>query len=229
MSRVAILQSNYIPWKGYFDLIGSVDHFVLYDTAQYTKRDWRNRNIVKTKDGLKWLTIPVIAQNRDIRIRDVKVADQVWRKKHWSSLQHHYGKSAFFDDFSEALSDLYLNDGSEYLSDINLRFISFINECLGISTKIHRSEDFSLSDGRSEKLLGMCQDLEATVYLSGPAAKGYLDTELFRRSGIDVEWADYGGYPEYHQLHPPFEHGVTILDLLFNEGPHAQRYMKCFR
>ena len=226
MSRVAILQSNYIPWKGYFDLINSVDHFVVYDTAQYTKNDWRNRNMIKTKDGLKWLTLPVRKGGVETAIKDIKVADQLWRKKHWASIKQSYSRSAFFDVLAAPFEKFYLNNDYEYLSQINLALIKII---LGIETKIHRAEDFPLVNGKSERLLRICRELGASSYLSGPAAKDYLDVDVFQRHDISVEWMQYGGYPEYRQLFPPFAHGVTILDLLFNEGPESPSYMMSFR
>jgi hypothetical protein len=61
----------------------------------------------------------------------------------------------------------------------------------------------------------------ATIYLSGPAGRDYLEVERFAEAGIELRWKDYRGYPEYPQLHPPFLHQVTILDLLFHVGPRA--------
>ena len=229
MIKVAILQSNYIPWKGYFDIINSVDHFVIYDTAQYTKNDWRNRNKIKTVQGLTWLTIPVKTKgNSDQKINESGVTDQKWRKKHWSTIKQSYSKSPFFKDYEKDFENIFLHGSSENLSQINFSFISKINEILGIETKLHWSSDFNLLEGKIERLVKICEDLSASVYLSGPSAQDYLDESLFDKSNIVVEWIDYNNYPEYRQLHGSFEHGVTILDLIFNEGPNASKYMKSF-
>jgi len=227
-NRVAIVQSNYIPWKGYFDLINSVDTFVLYDDVQYTRRDWRNRNRIKTAHGLMWLTIPVSVKGKfHQKIRDTIVSDASWANKHWETLLHNYRHAPFFELYSETISDLYRKAASlSYLSEINRLFIIEINRLLGIDTSIKCSGDFNLLEGKSERLLGICREIGAMTYISGPAAQNYLNEELFRENGINVEWMRYDGYPEYLQLYGEFEHHVSILDLLFNTGDKAGDYMK---
>jgi len=230
MKKIAILQSNYIPWKGYFDLINMVDEFILYDDVKYSRGDWRNRNKIKTPQGLKWLTIPVEVKGKYFqKINETKISEKGWGKKHWNSIKQNYSKAKYFKEYKDIFEDLFLNCNEVYLSQINFKFINVINEILGIKTKIRWSSEFDLVDGKSERLLGICKDCNADIYLSGPAAKGYLDEELFKREGIKVEWMDYNGYPEYEQLYPPFEHGVTILDLIFNEGNNATKFMKGFK
>lgn len=228
--KVAILQSNYIPWKGYFDLINSVDVFVLYDDMQYTRRDWRNRNKVKSPSGLKWLSVPVDVKGKyHQKINDTRVSDHSWAVKHWQTLRGFYAKAPHFRDYADELESLYERAGElELLSEINHLFIKAINRWLGISTKIEWSSDYQLVDGKSERLLGICQDAKASHYLSGPAARDYLDAPLFEKAGITVEWMDYSGYPTYPQLHGDFEHGVTVLDLLFQCGKESPRMMKSF-
>jgi hypothetical protein len=226
--RIAILQSNYIPWKGYFDLINLVDEFILYDDVQYTKNDWRNRNLIKTNHGLKWLTIPVRQNHLGQLIKDTRISDRNWIKKHWASLSQSYSKSKYFKEYREQFENVYQSCTHEYLSEINYSFITVINELLGIRTRIRWSGEFDLLDGQTERLIGICKQCNATEYLSGPAAREYFDENLARAENIDVHWMDYGGYREYGQLFPPFEHGVTILDLIFNEGPNAKNYMKSF-
>jgi hypothetical protein len=227
--KVAIVQSNYIPWKGYFDLINGVDEFVLYDDAQYTRRDWRNRNLIKTPSGLRWLTIPVDVKGKyHQRIRDTRIADVGWGKRHWSTLAHAYARAAHFGDYRDVLEPLYLGPPQPLLSLTNRAFIDTLCAVLGIRTRITWSWEHPSAEGRSERLLMICKSVGARAYVSGPAAKGYLDEALFRAEGIDVQWCDYSGYPEYRQLNGPFEHGVSILDLLFNEGPAAHRFLKTF-
>jgi hypothetical protein len=226
--KIAILQSNYIPWKGYFDLINSVDEFVLYDDAQYTKNDWRNRNLIKTNQGLKWLTIPVRQERLGQKIRETRITDRRWSKKHWASVCQNYSKARHFDRFRIKFERIYTSLDSEFLSDINFRFISEINLILGIETHLSWSSDYELIEGKTERLVSICKQCNASVYLSGPAAKDYFDVELARKAGIEVQWVDYNGYPEYTQLNPPFEHSVSILDLLFNKGLDASHYMKSF-
>lgn len=230
MKKIAILQSNYIPWKGYFDLINCVDEFVIYDDMQYTRRDWRNRNKIKTPDGLKWLSIPVEVKGKYFqKINETVVADKSWAITHWRTIVQFYSKAKFFEDYKRFFEDFYTDCQEDNLSLINFRLIKLVCSILGIKTKITWSSCYELIDGQTEKLLGICQQSGADVYLSGPSAKEYFDESLAGKIGIKVEWMDYSGYPEYRQLYSPFEHGVTILDLIFNEGPNATNFMKSFQ
>jgi len=222
------VQSNYIPWKGYFDMIAAVDEFILYDDVQYTRRDWRNRNKIKTASGIQWLTIPVEVKGKYTqRVRDVVVSEPAWARTHWRTLLHQYAAAPHFralkanvEGWYDAVAEMKL------LSEINEYLLRAICAVLEIGTTIKRSSDYDLTDGRSERLLDLCKQAGATTYLSGPAARAYLDKTIFEDAGIAVRWMDYDGYPEYPQLHPPFEHGVTVLDLLFNTGAAARRFMK---
>lgn len=227
MTVVAISQSNYIPWKGYFDLIDRADEFVLYDDMQYTRRDWRNRNRIKTLSGLQWLTIPVEVKGRyQQAIKDTVISDPSWPEKHWKSLVHNYSRAPHFAGYRDRVESLYADCRRfTHLSEINHHFITAICAMLGITTRITWSMNYDLRDGKSERLLGLCKDLNASTYLSAPAAQGYLDVALFTEERIDVEWMEYAGYPAYRQSGLPFEHGVTTLDLLFNEGSDAPRYL----
>jgi len=229
MKKVAILQSNYIPWKGYFDLINQVDEFIIYDDVQYTKRDWRNRNKIQTPQGLKWVSIPVEVKGKYFqKINETKISDKNWPKNHWYAIKQNYLNAKYFKDYKAIFEDLYLNCEDQYLSQINYKFIVEINKILGINTNIRWSEEFDLISGQTDKLLGICNECNADIYLSGPAAKNYLDESIFTSSNIKIEWMDYNNYPEYRQLSSPFEHSVTILDLIFNEGDSATKFMDSF-
>jgi WbqC-like protein family len=228
--KVAIVQSNYIPWKGYFDLINIVDEFILFDEMQYTRRDWRNRNIIKTAAGLKWLTIPVAVKGNFFqKIKDTTVSDSRWARKHWETIVHNYSKAKHFSLYREVFAELYASCAQEkFLSRINYLFLSAICKILNIDTAISSSEDYVSSDGKTERLVSLCKQAGATTYISGPAARDYLDEALFDRENIALQYMDYSSYPEYGQLSPPFEHRVSIIDLIFNEGPEATNYMKSF-
>ncbi len=227
--RVAILQSNYVPWKGYFDVINMVDEFILFDTAQYTRRDWRNRNRIKTHAGPAWLTIPVVVKGRYLQtIKETEISDPSWNERHWKTLVHNYALAPHFDAYRARFEELYLGCKENLLSRINYRFLVAICEILGIKTHLSWSMDHPQIQGKTERLVEWCKDLNATEYLSGPAAKGYLDEGLFAEVGITLRYMDYSGYPEYRQLYPPFDHAVSILDLIFSEGPNATQFMKSF-
>jgi len=229
MKKVAILQSNYIPWKGYFDLINMVDEFIIYDEMQYTRRDWRNRNKIKTSQGLLWLTIPVEVKGKYFqKINETLVSDNDWAKQHWASIKQFYSKAKYFNEYKDRFEEFYLNNSEKYLTGINCTLIDLVNKILGIETKISMSSDYQLSDGKTERLVNLVQQANGTEYISGPAAKDYIDEKLFDDAGIKLSWMDYSGYKEYTQLFPPFEHGVSVLDLIFNEGSDALKYLKSF-
>jgi hypothetical protein len=228
--RLAAVQSNYIPWKGYFDVINQVDEFVFLDEVQYTRRDWRNRNKVKVNGSLQWLTIPVEVKGRyHQRIDETRIADRSWAEEHFATLTHAYRRAPHFDQTAALLEPLYAQHGhTELLSEVNASFIEAICGHLGIRTRLSRSTDYPTGDERSLRLLDLCRAVGADEYLSGPAARDYLDVESFSAAGVRVLWADYAGYPEYPQLGGPFEHGVSVVDLLFNTGPAAPSHMKSF-
>ncbi len=226
---ITISQSNYIPWKGYFDLIRGADEFVIYDDMQYTKNDWRNRNRIKTANGPVWLTIPIQVKGRATqRIRDAEVNGEGWRQKHWRTLCQSYGKAPFFDMYHDRFKRLYLDSDDTSLSRINQAFITEICDILDIRTRITRSEQYQLETDRVDRLVSICTQLDGRHYLTGPSAQNYMDDGPFQTAGISVHFMDYSGYPEYTQLHPPFEHAVSILDLIFHTGPSAPHYMKRF-
>ena len=223
---VAIVQSNYIPWKGYFDLMRSVDELVLYDDVQYTRRDWRNRNRLKSPDGPRWLTIPVQVKGRYLqRIDETLTSEPDWSSRHWSTLVAWYGRAPFFQHYRPLLEPLYLDTRERHLSKINRQFLETLARLLGIQTPLTLSSDYEAAGRKTERLLDICRAAGARRYVSGPAARAYLQEERFRAAGIEVAWIDYEGYPEYPQLYPPFEHRVSVLDLLFNVGEAAPRYM----
>ena len=230
MKKVAILQSNYIPWKGYFDIIDSVDEFIFYDEMQYTKNDWRNRNKIKTQSGLIWLTIPCETKgsiSNFQKINETKITDKRWAKKHWNSIQLNYAKAPYFKEYKGYFENLYKScENEEFICNVNYKFIYAINDLLGIKTKISFSQDYGLIDGKTERLVDLVKKAGGTEYLSGPAAKDYIVKECFDKENIKLSWMDYSGYREYPQLFPPFEHGVTVLDLIFNTGKDAINYIR---
>ena len=200
--RVAILQSNYIPWKGYFDLINSVDEFILYDTAQFTKNDWRNRNKIKTSGGLLWLSIPVRHRFGQL-IQDTTIRDSTWNRTHWRSLSQAYAKAAYFKMYKSTFEELYKKCGAESkLSNVNFQFIKEVCAILGIKTPITWSRDYRLADGQTKRLVDLCKQLGASEYLSGPVAKNYIESDLFAQENIKLTYIDYSGYPNTPSFTP---------------------------
>lgn len=225
--KVAILQSNYIPWKGYFDLIASVDEFVLYDDMQYTRRDWRNRNKIKTPQGLQWLTVPVKVKGKYLQtIRETELDGTEWAAMHWRTLCQNYRRAACFNSVADKLEPFFLQAEYLKLSCLNRTLIEWVCGQLGINTILSNSWDYVLAEGKSERLADICLQAGGTEYVSGPAAKDYIEESVFDDRGIKLTWFDYSGYPEYPQLWGDFQHGVSILDLLFNCGKDSPRFMK---
>lgn len=221
MKRVGVIQSNYIPWKGYFDIIHDVDLFVFHDDLQYTKGDWRNRNRIKTPAGLAWLTIPVGASEHR-RICDVALPHARWARDHWNRMDSAYRQAPFYQTYREYFKAFYLGTTWRGLSEFNQAMIVGISrDLLGMTTEFADSASFHLTRTKGERVLELLGHAEANVYVSGPSARSYLTDDAFADAGITVVWKDYSGYPEYPQAHGPFRHDVSILDLLFHTGPDA--------
>ena len=226
-NKILITQSNYIPWKGYFDSIAQSDVFVVYDDMQYTKRDWRNRNLIKTQNGTKWLSIPIDVKGKYLqKINESTVSDPQWNRNHYNILIDNYRKAKCFNEVKNFIEHLYLTNQSVYLTEINIYFITQICNFLGIHCNIKLSSEFELVEGKTEKLVGICKQLNGTNYLTGPAAKEYLDEELFSNADINIQYFDYSNYREYDQIFPPFVHAVSIIDLIFSEGNNAKFFLK---
>lgn len=205
-------------------MIASVDEFILYDDMQFTKNDWRNRNQIKTPQGVQWLSVPV-GQNISRRIRDVLIDDR-WQAKHWRTLESNYGRAKYFEEISLWLKPIYIDESFSHLSQMNRRFIEAICNYLHIKTVISNSWDYKLGEGKTERLVDLCIQANATEYLSGPSAKNYIVEQNFSDKNIKLTWFDYANYPQYQQLWGEFTHGVTILDLLFNSGAASPKFMK---
>lgn len=225
--RVAIVQSSYIPWKGYFDIIGMVDEFIFYDEVQFTRRDWRNRNKIKTAQGSQWLTIPVASKGAFLQTIEETAIAAPWADKHKRAIALNYARAAGFKAMWPAIEALFDRVAdSPFLAPVNRTLTAGLCELLDIRTRLSRSVDYPSQGSRTDRLLSLCLAAGATTYLSGPSAAAYLEVDKFLAHGIAVEWMDYSGYPPYPQA-GPFDHGVSIIDLLLNTGREARRHMKC--
>lgn len=216
--KVAILQSNYLPWKGYFDLINSVDVFVIYDCAKYTKNDWRNRNIIYSKQGKQWLTIPISSSSVKLCIDAVRITDSRWQNIHAKTLITSYSRAPQFNQLRELINYFLLHRKWDYLTELNTALIKWINQRIGITTEIRNAREFSLQQNRIERLLGILTEIGAKEYLSGPSASAYLEGQenFFEERGIKLRYKSYGPYLPYKQLKEPFESSVSIIDLIAN-------------
>lgn len=225
--KVAIVQSNYIPWKGYFDMIAAVDEFILYDDVQYTRRDWRNRNQIKTPQGIQWLSVPVKVKSKYYqKINETEIDGAAWAAEHWLALVHNYRRAPHFPEITNWLEPIYLYESFTLLSELNYRLIQAICKYLAIDTLITHSRDYTLAHGKTERLTDLCVQAGAAEYVSGPAGRTYIDGTAFDEKGIKLTWFNYEGFQEYPQLWGKFNHNVSILDLLFNCGNKSTSFMR---
>ena len=224
--RIAIIQSCYVPWRGFFDLIGRCDEYVIFDTVQYAKRHWHNRNRIKTVTGLEWLTIPVLSKGRFEQPIDEVEIEKPWTEKHWRALELAYRRAPFFEALAPTVHGWYERaDKEKRLTEVNALFLRELARFLGLETRIVRDTAYPVQGAKTERLLEIARAAGADRYLSGPSAKTYFDEAMFAAAGISVEWMNYERYPEYPQLHGAFESAASVLDLLFNVGPDAPRYL----
>jgi WbqC-like protein family len=230
--KAVILQSNYIPWKGYFDLIHDADVFIYYDEVQYTKNDWRNRNRIYTRNGLQWLTIPVGTDATNGKISDVELKDAGWQQQHYKSLSMGYARAPYYSQLAPLLEKMFLENTWKRLVEVNRFATEYICQMIGIETIFKDSADFNLDGERISRLINLVKQAGADTYLSGPAARNYLagHEHLFGENNIRLEYKDYPAYPAYKQLKEPFEAAVSIIDLIANvERNQIKNYIWAWR
>jgi len=213
--KIVVLQSNYIPWKGYFELISNADIFCFYDEVQYTKNDWRNRNKLNNNNGPFWLTIPINKEAVKLKISEVQLPKTEWHLEHLNILKQTYKKAPHFISIFPFLEILYLKKWDS-LSEFNQNFIKEISNYIGIKTKIVNSKNYDLDGDKVNRLIYLIQQLNGSTYISGPAGKNYLDSyeNLFKENNIELQYKKYGPYKAYPQNSIEFNNFVSIIDLL---------------
>lgn len=223
--RIGIIQSSYIPWRGYLDFVDEVDLFIFLDDVQFTPRSWRTRNRIKTPRGAQWLTVPVVNARRDTLIQHIRIDNsRRWVRQHIGSLVANYSQTPYFKRYSDEFFDL-LDSGHTRISEMNVILVRWLMQQLDITTPLIQASELGASGKKTERLLQLIEKAGGDTYLSGPTAKGYIDESLFREAGIRLEYKSYE-YPPYPQPWGPFLGEVTVLDLLFNTGPKARRFLK---
>jgi len=222
--KVAIIQSNYLPWRGYFDMIKEADLFIIHDDLQYTKGDWRNRNQIKTLKGLKWITVPVSYTKTDQTIDRTPIDyTQKWVKKHLSLIETNYRNTPYYSFYMGMLKEI-ISVHYNTISELNIVLLKWICRELGIKTPILMSRDLQLEGSKTDRLIDALKKVGASSYLSGPKAKDYLEEDKFADNSIGLEYKVYD-YPEYPQFHGEFAGNVSIIDLLFHCGPDSKNYI----
>jgi len=218
VTTLAVLQPGYLPWLGFFDQMRRSDLFVYYDDVQYDKNGWRNRNRVKSPGGPHWLTVPVRHTGLGWpRIVDIEIdAMGPWAREHVGTIRQFYRRAPYLKAYVEELEGV-LDRPWERLVDLDLAVVELMRGWLDVRTPALRASDLGIQGERSERLVRLCLHFGATRYLSGAAARSYLDVGLFARRGIEVEWQDYV-HPLYPQLHGEFVPYLSALDLVLNCG-----------
>lgn len=220
--RIGILQPGYLPWLGFFEQMYKSEVFVIYDDIQYDKQGWRNRNRIKTSNGIQWLTVPVLSNFHEHPLTNIVAIDNKinWRKKHFLSIKQNYSRTPFYEEYIDMFAEAYSREW-QYLIDIDLYFITELANCLGMNNKkIVRSSTLGGKGDRTERLIAMCKIFKANTFYEGAAGKNYIDKKCFEKAGINVEFQDYK-HPIYNQLHGDFVPYLSVIDLLFNHGEES--------
>lgn len=216
---IGILQPGYLPWLGFFEQMYKSDVFVIYDDVQYDKEGWRNRNRIKSANGVQWLSVPVqFKLSKAQLITEIRIDNKVnWRKKHLASIRQNYMKSLYFKDYIGFFEEAYAREW-EYLIDLDLFFIVGLAKFLGMGDKIiNRSSAVAVQGDRIGRLINLCKYFGTDTFYEGYSGKNYIDEEIFLAQGIKVEYQNYQ-HPVYRQLYGEFVPFLSIIDLLFNHG-----------
>jgi hypothetical protein len=219
---IGILQPGYLPWLGFFEQLNRSDLFVIYDDVQYDKNGWRNRNRVKTANGVVWLTVPVLINYKEQpRICEVRIDNRTkWRKKHLETIRHNYARSPFFKEYFGIFEDAFAPEW-EFLVDLDIHLIQVLAKAVGMVEKqMIRSSSLGIEGGRIERLIKICSHFGADTFYEGASGVNYIDPAEFLQQGINVSFQNYE-HPVYSQLHGEFVPYLSIVDLIFNCGPRS--------
>ncbi|MBO8164294.1 MAG: WbqC family protein [Brevibacillus sp.] len=227
--KVAIHQSQYLPWPPYFKKIANVDIFVVMDCVQFQKNGLQNRNKIRNYQKDYWLTIPVSGKLEDL-ISEKKIASPHWKKKHWNSIHASYSHAPMWTKYGEELAFLYNQGSYERLIDINRAILDFIVRHLQIQTKIiYLSQLEGVTGEKSELVLNICKRLNARTYVSGMGARAYLNEDMFAKDDIQICYLE-STPPTYKQFHGDFIPGLSMLDMMMNvEREDIERYLFEFK
>jgi len=224
---ISILQSGYLPYAGFFELMSRCDTFVLYDDVQFDKNSWRNRNRIRVPQGDIWLTVPVVSKGHfGQTLKEVRIAPGNWQKKHLSSIRHYYAKSGCFDEYIGFFERIYAQKW-EWLLDLNFEIIEYFRKILGVNSELILSSGLKSAGNKTERIISICRELGADAYISTNGAKDYLDEGLFPENNIALAYQDYPG-AKYRQVYPGFVDNLSVIDLVFNCGKESRDIMLSF-
>jgi hypothetical protein len=221
---ITIHQPNYMPWSGFFHKWMLADVFVILDTVQFHKNEWQNRNRIKTAQGTQWITVPVTYRFPQT-IAEVGVAQGNWAKKQIASITQAYAKAAYFDQVWPTIQAV-LAQPHKALTPLNVGLIQSLGKQLGCTAPLILASDLPVQqDDPTQRLIDICQHLQGDAYLSGAEGRNYLQTDIFRRAGLDLFFQEVSP-PVYPQLHGEFMPYLSALDVLLNIGDDAQTVIR---
>lgn len=226
MSRsVVIHQPDFLPWLGYFHRLLKADLFIALDHVQFvtgTSRSWTHRDMIKTPQGAKWLSLRVQKAPFGTPIRDILLAPGTdWRRDNLNMVRENYRKSPYFDEVFPRLEQLYAQPG-EAMADMNLASLDLLEEMLDVKTPRLISSQMSPQGASTPMLVDLLKKAGATRYISGQGARAYLETDLFEKAGIELVWQDFR-HPVYPQAHGAFIPMLSSIDALFHCGLDGTR------
>ena len=211
-------QPVYLPWLGLFHKIYLADVFCYFDIVQYQKKDFNNRNQIKTQNGATWLSVPVESKNHlKKNVGDIKIIPGNWIKKHLKSIELAYKKSEFYKNYKEEFENIYKEEEIKTLSQLNLKILKFLLRKLKVEKKIIIASEYNFKGAKSDLVLDMCVSLKATKYIFGSQGINYVDQNKFKNNNVEIFFQDFK-HPKYKQLNGNFLPYMSVIDLLFNEG-----------
>ena len=219
---ISILQPSYLPWIGVFDLMLRSDCFVYHDNLVFDK-SWRNRNRIRTENGVTWLTVPVQGKAlSSTHLTDVKIHNsRNWARRQWNLIQENYRSAPYFGDYGPELEEILCGSIWKKLLPLNYVTTEWILKCLDLKPRIFFSSSVDLGNTqKNERIVRICKRLGADAWLANSVCRGYVEPDIYEREGIRVIYQDYI-HPEYPQVFSPFISHLSVIDLLFNCGPES--------
>jgi hypothetical protein len=217
---MGLLQPGYLPWLGFFEQMLRDEVFVHYDDVQYTKKDWRNRNRIKTPQGPQWLTVPVVTSGRFTQlVAEVRVDNSSnWQRRHLGALEGNYRRAPHFEWCYEPLAAC-LREPHDLLIDLDDALTRVLCGLLGFERETHRATEYDLTDpDQNGRVIECMKKVGKPVLYNGAASRAIIDLPRFRAEGLDVVFQDYT-HPTYPQLWGDFVPYLSVVDLLMNVGP----------
>jgi hypothetical protein len=216
--RTAIMQPYFLPYLGYFQLISAVDTFVIYDTIQYTKKGWINRNQMLRNGAAAVFSIPLKKDSDYLHIVDRQLSDAFDPDKLCAQISGAYRKAPQFEGAMPIIENIVLFK-AENLFDYIHHAISMCCDYLDIKTSLRVSSQ--IEGGPSElrnadRVIDICKRTDATGYINPPGGRDLYSSTEFHANGLDLQFLQPRLSP-YPQFGAAFVPSLSILDvMMFN-------------